>query len=472
MKTLRKLVCIVLTLSFMVMPAYAAEEPKTFPDVPEGSWAYEYIMKLAEDGVITGYGDGTFRPKDDVSYDEFAALAVRACKGFDADKANERYSMETVEGSNWATVYHKYAVDNNFYAWDNAIGVWNESEMTADFSSVIDLTGPCTREAAAAIVSDVLVEDMGESLDVMWLTALEEEYAYPREKNVEFLAEESSTPSYRIRYAVANNIAHGILSGFPNGTFGGKQHLTREQAAAIIYRLLYSDHQPSDAAIGYGEYQKSIEEKRTEAIKKIPSVDLSRYDLSSKDGRLEASKAKVKEVIAKLAIDPDNRYWNDSESMKLAYICGWLGNNAETQHDQSLEAYSSNYGNEAYAALFSGSAACSGFCKALKLFCDELGYECVHVNKDLWTHQWCKVYVDGHWEIADVQGGVYGNGERHPVEGVPVKANATTVFFELNIDDNAFRCASGYTMIGLPMASYEALPQAAVKGDALKALIK
>ena len=158
--------------------------------------------------------------------------------------------------------------------------------------------------------------------------------------------------------------------------------------------------------------------------------------------------------------------------MKLSYICGWLGSNAGTQHDQSTEAYSTNYGNEAYAALFTDAAACSGFCKALKLFCDELGFTCIHVNEGLWTHQWCKVYVDGHWEIADVQGGVYGNGERHPVEGMPVKVTKDSVLFDLKIDGNIFTSVNGYSQIGLPMASYEALPQAAVKENDLKSMIR
>lgn len=472
MKTLKKLVCIVVALSFMIMPVYAAGETKTFSDVPENNWAYKYIAKLAEDGIITGYGDGTYRPENDVSYNEFAALAVRACKGFDADAMKAKYNKDTVEEYNWATIYHRYAAENSFYAWDDAIGIWDEGDMCVDFSTVIDLTGPCTRAAAAGIISDILVEELGKNLDVMWLSALEEEYAYPREKNTIFLAEESHNSIYRIHYAVANTIAHGIISGFPDGTFGGEKHLTRAQAAAIIYRLIYSDLTPSSAAMGFEEYNKYKEERRQEILSTIPTVNLSDYNINTKAGRLEASKAKAKEVIAKLAIDPANDLWDESESMKAGYIAGWLGNNAGTQHDQSLEAYGVNYGNEAFAAFFCGSAACSGFCKAYKLCCDELGIECVHVNEGLWTHQWCKVFVDGHWEIEDVQGGVYGAGERHPVEGIPAEVTKDYVYFNLKIDGNLFFSANGYYMIGLPMASYEALPQAAVKGDALKAMIK
>lgn len=46
----------------------------SFSDVPQGYWAYDAIMALAQRGVINGYPDGTFRPEKGVTRAEFAKM--------------------------------------------------------------------------------------------------------------------------------------------------------------------------------------------------------------------------------------------------------------------------------------------------------------------------------------------------------------------------------------------------------------
>ncbi|OKH34330.1 S-layer protein [Calothrix sp. HK-06] len=50
----------------------------TFPDVASNYWAQPYIQRLAERNIITGYPDGTFRPEKSVDRDEFAAIVRKA----------------------------------------------------------------------------------------------------------------------------------------------------------------------------------------------------------------------------------------------------------------------------------------------------------------------------------------------------------------------------------------------------------
>ena len=54
------------------------EMTKLFPDVPENHWAYEYIAKLAGNGIIKGYPDGSFAGNRMMTRYEFAALLYRA----------------------------------------------------------------------------------------------------------------------------------------------------------------------------------------------------------------------------------------------------------------------------------------------------------------------------------------------------------------------------------------------------------
>ena len=49
-----------------------------FPDVPQNHWAYEYVSKLAGNGIIKGYPDGTFNGDHPMTRYEFAAMLYRA----------------------------------------------------------------------------------------------------------------------------------------------------------------------------------------------------------------------------------------------------------------------------------------------------------------------------------------------------------------------------------------------------------
>ena len=49
-----------------------------FPDVPANHWAYEYVTKLKQAGILTGYPDGTFSGDRMMTRYEFAAIVYRA----------------------------------------------------------------------------------------------------------------------------------------------------------------------------------------------------------------------------------------------------------------------------------------------------------------------------------------------------------------------------------------------------------
>ena len=55
---------------------FAAANP--FEDVPADHWAYDAIAQLAADGVIEGYGDGTYRGDQEITRYEMAQMIARA----------------------------------------------------------------------------------------------------------------------------------------------------------------------------------------------------------------------------------------------------------------------------------------------------------------------------------------------------------------------------------------------------------
>ena len=54
-----------------------------FSDMAGFEWAQTAVCALARDGIVSGSGDGTFRPSDSVSKIEFIKMAVGACSLLD-----------------------------------------------------------------------------------------------------------------------------------------------------------------------------------------------------------------------------------------------------------------------------------------------------------------------------------------------------------------------------------------------------
>jgi len=58
--------------------AFSWSSEPYFTDVPSNHWAFDYIQKLKELGITTGYGDGSYGPGDSVTRDQMAAFLYRA----------------------------------------------------------------------------------------------------------------------------------------------------------------------------------------------------------------------------------------------------------------------------------------------------------------------------------------------------------------------------------------------------------
>lgn len=51
---------------------------KTFSDVKKTQWHYQYVNKCAQNAIVGGYGDGTFKPNDNIALNELCAMTTRA----------------------------------------------------------------------------------------------------------------------------------------------------------------------------------------------------------------------------------------------------------------------------------------------------------------------------------------------------------------------------------------------------------
>ena len=83
-----------------------------FPDVDASAWYGQSVLYLAENGIIVGYKDGTFRPNEQITRAEFAAMASRfddleeVHTGTFRDVTDEHWALSFVSSANtkgWIT---------------------------------------------------------------------------------------------------------------------------------------------------------------------------------------------------------------------------------------------------------------------------------------------------------------------------------------------------------------------------------
>jgi hypothetical protein len=94
----------------------------TFPDVPEGFWALDYVEYAAAQNVVAGYGDGTYHPEYEVTRDQMAVYVARALVAPTGEAALADYvpadprNFPDVASGFWAYTHVEYCVENGVVA--------------------------------------------------------------------------------------------------------------------------------------------------------------------------------------------------------------------------------------------------------------------------------------------------------------------------------------------------------------------
>ena len=196
----------------VLTPAVVEETPKikAFSDVPRGRWSYDAVMKMAEDGIFSGTtapdanGVAKFDPEAPMTHAQFVTALVKWLYGGTA--ANMK------PGTYWYSNYYALARANS---------------LLLDWYFPIDKANdPITRElmALAAVRAANKVEELTGEL-------------VPEDRIADFEA-----ISFQLRNPVRRAFTMGLIAGYDDkGTFGPQDTLTREQAAMIIYKLMYPE---------------------------------------------------------------------------------------------------------------------------------------------------------------------------------------------------------------------------------------
>jgi len=176
----------------------------TFSDISNVKWAKEAIEYLAARGVISGPGDGTFRPNGNVTRAEFIKMLMMALE-LEDEKAVCTFS------------------DVNEGAW------YYKPIATAQKLGIVKGKG----DGTFGVNDEILRQDM---TVMTYRTEQLLDIDLDDDVNVEPFTDEAEISSYAKEAVTAMQRA-GIINGIGDGSFAPKNSVTRAEAAVIIYRL-------------------------------------------------------------------------------------------------------------------------------------------------------------------------------------------------------------------------------------------
>lgn len=206
---LKRLLSILLTLILICslpLTALAA----TYTDVKDSDWSAQYISDLAQRGLLTGYSDGSFRPKNSMTIAE--TLAVLS-----------RFYKLSPEVSGWLYSDYSDAVKSVVpssldWAYDELAVCLAAGIVTAAELSAMNLTENIKKAQFAALL--VRAIDM------------ETEALYMADTELSFTDASLIPPSYL--GSVALLTALQVVGGDENNRFRPESDVTREVAAKMI----------------------------------------------------------------------------------------------------------------------------------------------------------------------------------------------------------------------------------------------
>ena len=182
-----------------------------YSDVNQSAWYASYVNKISELNAFSGYEDGTFRPDNQITQEEFIKTVVCLICG-ELNESNAP-TVKNTWNSKWSSCAIPY-LDKAF-----------ELGLITEQDTMFKLVGiPCNRGEMAKVITravEYLKEDSVADTST-YITKLKD---YNRIKE-------------EYKPYVLQAYAKGILSGYDDGTFRDDGLLTRAEASSVLVRLI------------------------------------------------------------------------------------------------------------------------------------------------------------------------------------------------------------------------------------------
>lgn len=183
----------------IIMGSTSAIYADSFKDLDKAKWAEPSIQKMVEKGYVGGFPDGTFRPSASISRAEFMAI-INKMNNFTEEADVE---FKDVSKSHWAYNEIRKAVKAG-YASGFPDGTFKPG-------------APVTREQAAAIISNL--------------------YEFENSANSVAIKDLSKISPWAAD-GVVKLLSNNIMSGYEDGSFGGKTPMNRAECIVVLDRVL------------------------------------------------------------------------------------------------------------------------------------------------------------------------------------------------------------------------------------------
>ncbi len=227
---MKKFVALILTITLICSASVFAHP---FTDVG-GHWAEQDIDKAYNASVVSGDGNGLFRPNADISRGEFQKMLVSlVCEKFGMEIPDEFDN-----GKHWAAKYYNFALNAGIYSPltdSEAIDGTVPGLMETD-----SFDNPIARWEMAYLIGNAVIP---------FTSYLDEEFAQPEYSDSDAVNALPET----VAVSINNCISAGLVRGDENGNFNAKNGGTRAEAVVLINRC--SD-MIDKAIASYGEEQE------------------------------------------------------------------------------------------------------------------------------------------------------------------------------------------------------------------------
>jgi hypothetical protein len=186
-------------------PTVVVEEPaEEIPAAADinGHWAYDYIIRLMQQGIIEGYKDGTIKPNGLITRAEVAVTIVKA-KGLQLPSDTKTIFADDKKIPKWAKAYIKSAYD------DGIIKGYDDKEFKS--------SNNITRAEMAAMTMRA--------------------FGYSESSGELQFADADKVPKWARGY-VAKAVELGIIKGYSDNTFKPGGNITRAESFTILAKCL------------------------------------------------------------------------------------------------------------------------------------------------------------------------------------------------------------------------------------------
>ena len=202
-----------------------------YSDVNQSAWYASYVNKISELNAFSGYEDGTFRPDNQITQEEFIKTVVcLICGELNESNAPTVKNTWNSKWSSWAVPY----LDKAF-----------ELGLITEQDTMFKLVGiPCNRGEMAKVITravEYLKEDSVADTST-YITKLKD---YNRMKE-------------EYKPYVLQAYAKGILSGYDDGTFRDDGLLTRAEASSVLVRLIDKAERPNADETLYDYFGRKV----------------------------------------------------------------------------------------------------------------------------------------------------------------------------------------------------------------------